>query len=41
MLSIEDEWNNFIMNQHKGVSTSFIKTEQSIKENEIDNDTEK
>lgn len=41
MDSIEDEWNNFIMNQHKGVSTSFIKTEQSIKENEIDNDTEK
>ena len=41
MSSIEDEWNNFIMNQHKGVSTSFIKTEQSIKENEIDNDTEK
>ena len=41
MLSIEDEWNNFIMNQHKGVSTSFIKTEQSIKENEIDNNTEK
>jgi hypothetical protein len=35
MSSIEDEWNNFIMNQHKGVSTSFIKTEQNI--NEMDN----
>jgi len=35
MSSIEDEWNNFIMNQHKGLSTSFIKTEQNI--NEMDN----
>lgn len=36
MSSIDDEWNNFIMNQHKGVSTSFIKTEK--RNDEFDND---
>jgi len=36
MSSIEDEWNNFIMNQHNGVTTTFIKTEKDI--NEKDND---
>jgi hypothetical protein len=36
MSSIDDEWNNFIMNQHKGVSTSFIKTEK--RNDDFDND---
>ncbi len=35
MSSIEDEWNNFIMNQHNGVSTTFVKAEKSV--NEMDN----
>jgi hypothetical protein len=35
MSSIEDEWNNFIMNQHNGVATTFVKTEKNI--NEMDN----
>jgi len=41
MFSIEDEWNNFIINQNNGATTTFKKTEKSIKENEIDNDMEK